>query len=320
MQKSTKILIAYDGSDFSDAALADLDRAGIPDDAEAVLLSVADAGDPPGLTDRAVPETGKVPMQSAETIRQHLHEMIEQTRVTAESAADRIRGMFPSWNVSARAVTGSPAAELIKTADEWKADVIVVGSHGRGFLGRAVLGSVSMKVLHEAACSVRIARASVSAPGSPTRVLIAVDGSPNADLALDHVLERTWPESTEFRLITADNDPGSRPETSVLDMVPEGKEDSPEAKAWVDRVLRGPSRKIKSAGLNVSQACRWGDAADVILNEATGWKADSIFVGARGLGRFHRLMIGSVSGAVAAKAKCSVEVVRDNTGNPLIIE
>ncbi len=321
MSKPTKILIAYDGSKFSDAAIADLERAGLPDSAEAVVLSVTDAWELPELADQVLPEPGKVSRESAETIRRHLEEAAEKMRGMAETAADRVRGLFPSWDVTAKVNMGKAAFELIKTADSWKADLIVIGSHGRGFMGRAVLGSVSLKVLHEAACSVRIARARAAESDSPTRVLIAADGSPNAELAIDHALARSWPENAEFRLITADDDPSARPETKYLDMVvPEDKEDSPEAKEWVDRVLRNPSRRLKAAGLNVTQACRWGDARDVILNEAHGWNADSLFMGARGLGRFHRLLIGSVSAGVAAKAKCSVEIVRDNSGKPLLPE
>ena len=55
----------------------------------------------------------------------------------------------------------------------------------------------------------------------------------------------------------------------------------------------------------------------MILNEADEWKADSIFLGARGLGRFKRFLLGSVSSTVAAKAVCSVEIIREqNIINP----
>jgi nucleotide-binding universal stress UspA family protein len=48
----------------------------------------------------------------------------------------------------------------------------------------------------------------------------------------------------------------------------------------------------------------------LLLNEAEGWNADSIFAGARGLGRVERLLTGSVSSSVAARANCSGEIVR----------
>ena len=55
-------------------------------------------------------------------------------------------------------------------------------------------------------------------------------------------------------------------------------------------------------------------AKSLLLEEAERWGADCIFVGARGLNRLERLLLGSVSTAVAARARCSVEVVRPAAG------
>jgi len=54
---------------------------------------------------------------------------------------------------------GKPAAEIVKTAKEWPADVIVIGSHGRGGVGRALLGSMAEAVMRQAPCSVLVVRA-----------------------------------------------------------------------------------------------------------------------------------------------------------------
>lgn len=307
--KKMKLLIAYDGSAFADAAIEDLTRAGLPSEAEAMVMSITDAWELPEIVDRVSQQGGRISKENSEVIQNHLQQVIANTEVLAESASARLRTMFPGWNVTSEARTGKPAWELIKHADDWEPDLIVMGSHGRGFVGRAVLGSVSMKVLHEARCSVRIAREGRPDAG-PNRVLVAVDGSENSELCVETVAARSWDENAEFRIITADDDPASRPEISALDAVPEGFEDSDEAKQWMERVITGPGRKMKNAGLNTSQYCRWGDARRVILDEAEEWNADSIFIGARGLSRFKRLLIGSVSAAVASRAKCSVEVVR----------
>lgn len=53
---------------------------------------------------------------------------------------------------------GKPASEIVKTAREWPADVIVIGSHGRHGLERALLGSVADGVMHHAPCSVLVVR------------------------------------------------------------------------------------------------------------------------------------------------------------------
>lgn len=56
-------------------------------------------------------------------------------------------------------LSGSPASEIVKAAKEWTADLIVIGSHGRGGIPRALLGSVAEWVMRHAPCPVLIVRA-----------------------------------------------------------------------------------------------------------------------------------------------------------------
>lgn len=55
-------------------------------------------------------------------------------------------------------VVGKPAAEIVKTANEWPADLIVIGSHGRQGIERVLLGSVAEAVGRHAHCSVLVVR------------------------------------------------------------------------------------------------------------------------------------------------------------------
>jgi nucleotide-binding universal stress UspA family protein len=64
-----------------------------------------------------------------------------------------------------------------------------------------------------------------------------------------------------------------------------------------------------SSGLSVSTSVESGDPQHTLVEHADKWSADSIFLGARGLARTERLLIGSVSSEVAMRAHCSVEVV-----------
>jgi nucleotide-binding universal stress UspA family protein len=67
---------------------------------------------------------------------------------------------------------------------------------------------------------------------------------------------------------------------------------------------------LQHAGLTVTSSVLDGDPRDIILAEADLSKTDTIFVGARGLGRMERLLLGSVSSHVVSQARCTVEVVR----------
>ncbi len=314
MSQKLKLLIANDGSECAEAALDDLRRAGLPRDTEAVVLTVADVWGPPAppaAYDRVTSDMDRDIRARAQELRQHVMQAVEEARLLAVSASQQIQSMFPAWAVSAEACAGTPAWELIKKADELQPDLLVVGSHGRSALGRVFLGSVSQKVLNEAHCSVRIARGRADADGSAVRILVAVDGSPNAEAAVQAVVARHWPEGAEIRLLAAD-DPLNHPAGgfALWDHAAQQPESSEETKKWISKVSESPVQLLRAAGLNVSHAIRWGDARHVILAEAAEWKADSIFVGARGLGRFQRFLLGSVSSAVAARAHCSVEVVR----------
>lgn len=145
------------------------------------------------------------------------------------------------------------------------------------------------------------------------RVLLAVDGSPYSDAAVDQVASRLWPEHTEVLVITAYELPlAPAPETWALpsDYFDELDRAAREHAEAVERavVLKlagalGPS--VKLAG-NILP----GSPRSVILEEAERWEADLIVLGSHGYGAWHRFLLGSVSQAVVSHAKCSVEVVR----------
>ncbi len=305
-----KILIGYDGSDCANDAIEDLKFAGLPEETEAIVFSVTDAWETPESFNDLPNDAEKPTRESLDAVHSYIAEALEKVQQLAEDGATRLRALFPAWSVSAETRTGKPAWEIIEKSDEWHPDLIVVGSQGRSAIGRAILGSVSQKILHEARFPVRVARLRDNRKDVPIRILIAVDGSKCSEKAVKTVASRKWSHGTEFRIITADDNPFSRPEVSLIDYVPEGKEDSPAAKEWIKRVIETPAEILKSAGLSSKQFIRWGEARGIIIREAKDWEADCIFVGAQGMGRFKRFLLGSVSSAIAAKAGCSVEVIR----------
>jgi nucleotide-binding universal stress UspA family protein len=64
-------------------------------------------------------------------------------------------------------------------------------------------------------------------------------------------------------------------------------------------------------GLNASVEIREGDPRRVLMDEARGWAADSVFVGSHGLRHLgERSGLGGVSAALVTNAACTVEVVR----------
>lgn len=302
-----KILIGYDGSACSEAAIDDLRMAGLPERAEAVVMSVAEVWLPP-------PPAGVTISKYAEQLRSHPQPFegweeggraVAEAEALANEAVARLQLHFPKWNVTSEATYGSPAWDLIAKSDAMKADLVVVGSHGRSALGRFFLGSVSQKVLSEANCSVRVARGKVEVDGSSPRVVIGFDGSLGSEAAVEMVASRQWPDGTEVRLV------------AVTDLVVDVEMSMMAATAmpddgeWLRELAEKPMKMLRDSGLTTEFVSELGNPKSALVDLAEEWHSDVIFVGANRWGsRVERFLLGSVSAAVAARAHCSVEVVR----------
>ncbi|HEU4388433.1 MAG TPA: universal stress protein [Blastocatellia bacterium] len=286
-----KILIAYDGSSHSDAALKDLFRAGLPREAEVIILSLA--GHRMALAASASFNVLGAAAHNPSLLRHVEEQAIHDARAKAVAAAEFIKSAFPGWELASECDAGSPVPRILSDAEAWKPDLIVVGSHGRSALGRFFLGSVSQAIVKEAPCSVRVGRARDTETNGPTRLIIGVDASAGSEAALAAVERRAWPRGCEVRILSAIN----------LMATPIPQE-------YLARKAEAAARRLRSAGLDSSVTLRVGQAADVLIDEAEKWEADCIFVGARGLGPLGRFFLGSTSATVASKAGCSVEVVR----------
>jgi nucleotide-binding universal stress UspA family protein len=145
------------------------------------------------------------------------------------------------------------------------------------------------------------------------RILLAVDGSPCSEAAVNEVASRPWPSNSELRIVSAFQVPLSPP--------PEAWAIQPDYYDEMEQAVREETQKVVDVTA-ASLKTALGQAVDVtgqvvvaspqsaILEEAERWKADLIVVGSHGYGTWHRLVLGSVSQAVVLHAKCSVEVVR----------
>ena len=315
MPNAKKLLIAYDGSLCADSALDDLQRAGLPEKVDALVVSVAEVWlpmSPPSSTE-IVAEAREVHVPSdLKRVYARKSKEAQDAFNLAHDAASRLQAMFPRWSVESVMECGSPAAEIMGKADEWQPDLIVLGSHGRTALNRLMLGSVSQSVLSAGKCSVRVARGRVDEPGLPVRILIGVDGSTGSEAAVREVANRDWASGTEVRLVVVE-DPLTP--TFIGRLIPPlaeiVEESTREDLQWIEKELAKCVLILSERGLQVSTTIREGEPKRVLIQVADEWRSDSIFVGATGFSnRLERFVLGSVSSAIAARASCSVEVVR----------
>jgi nucleotide-binding universal stress UspA family protein len=302
-----RILIAYDGSIYADAAFEELQRAGLPRQCEATVVAVAHRGWPEAKHD--VPK-GEFDNPWAATLK--------EAEAMAEEARSRIQSKFPGWSVSAEALWGDPAKMLLKTIDVWNPELVVVGSHGRSVPAKLILGSVSTEVIHHAPCSVRVVRGRPKTDRS-IQILLATDGSNSAEACVDAVARRSWPEGTQARVLAVMQTLVPVPTTvPALEGHTFASEDAyrvieeadERERARLNQTVERAAERLQKAGLVANSMVIDGDPRHEINAEAERWHADCVFVGARGLGALDRLLLGSVSGAVVAHAHCAVEVIR----------
>lgn len=145
------------------------------------------------------------------------------------------------------------------------------------------------------------------------KILLAVDGSPCSETAIEEVARRPWPVDTQVRVVSIVETPA--PLVADPQLIASGYF------AEAERICRRQAKDaVKSAatklggGRNgdplVSTQVLNGSARRTIVEEAETWGADLIVVGSHGYRSWERMLLGSVSQAVAAHAKCSVEIVR----------
>ena len=146
------------------------------------------------------------------------------------------------------------------------------------------------------------------------KILLAIDGSPCSDTAVEEVARRPWPPDTQVRIISVVEPPGAltaEPYRGVGGYFEEverlKRQQAEEALASAAGVLRDGAG---TAQTGVSTEALTGSPKRTIVEESEAWGADLIVVGSHGYHTWERMLLGSVSQSVAAHARCSVLIVR----------
>jgi nucleotide-binding universal stress UspA family protein len=145
-----KILLAVDGSACSEAAARSVADRPWPPGSQVRVLSVFES-----FALIPVPEVGVFPPELLERVIEEGRARARQAIATAEA---HLRGGKTPLEVESRVVEGYPKKVILDEAEAWKADLIVMGSHGYRGMTRLWLGSVSQAVANHADCSVEIVR------------------------------------------------------------------------------------------------------------------------------------------------------------------
>jgi nucleotide-binding universal stress UspA family protein len=224
-------------------------------------------------------------------------------------AGDARSTLAARWPAVETLVREGDAREIIAdVAGTWQADLVVVGARGLGGVTGALLGSVSTAVVRDVHCPVLVVK------GRPTelrRAVVALDGSEGALAGARFLAGLPLPRSLRVRLLAVvDRPPVSFAPEVILGTTLAAINASVETHR--ERMSAMVARVARDFGdaADVEQSVVVGRPGDEIVAASAESGVDLVVVGARGLGRLERLVLGSVSERVLHRAPCSVLVVK----------
>lgn len=235
--------------------------------------------------------------------------LFEEQREAAQRdlAAARERARTAGVAADASVRGGLPAREILAAASELHADLIVLGSHGRGGVEHLLLGSVAEKVMRKAQCPVMVVPAGAVGRNDVLfkSVLCAVDGSSSSADAVAYA--ESLARETDGRLILL----------SVVEPLPTGGEfgalDTDEYRrlgvAHAQTLLKDAVTADVREWCKVEEVIAVGKASERILATAAETRADVIVMGVRGRGAIDLLAFGSTTNDVIRRATCPVLAV-----------
>jgi nucleotide-binding universal stress UspA family protein len=279
-----KVLIGYDGTSIANDSLSELVNAGLPAETKTIVYTVKGGW----LSDRTDQEIAEI----------------------AAHGRAKLAAIFPTWDVRAHVGHGSPAAQILHLAELSSPDLIVLGERRQSVMDRNMfLGGVANEVLTGATGSVRICRRGRN--GGPPLNIIGFDGSEPANKAVEALAARTWPKNAAAMLVVVAD---SKVIGAIGRLTPQISNSTIESRAahqWAEALCREPLSLLRRRGLHADFHLEFGNPKDVLATFAEERGASCVFMGPHCSGNsYERFLLGSVSTSLAARAHCSVEIIR----------
>lgn len=290
-----RVLLATDGSDDAKAAVAWLRALPLPADREIMVITVVN---------RMV-----VPLDPNLLGELDAALVVEARRLADDTAAELLTGR----SAIGRVAQGDPREQIVRSAADWGADLIVMGARGLGAVREFFLGSTSLGVARRAACPVLVCKGE---PRDIHTITVALDGSAHARRALAWVATLPLPQPTRVQLIAVaepEHYPSSAPGILRESLRTAVAAVEAERRAALEGELASAAELLRGRVHLVERHVMTGAPAEAVVRGAQRQGSDLIVVGARGLGAVTRLLLGSVSESVLRHAGCPVLVVPSPT-------
>lgn len=289
-----KILLATDGSEYSEGAARFLTCLNLSQDDEITIFHAVSWV--PFLYDE------ESYYSSFKEIKKELAPRI------LDSAADILKPV--NAKISTAIIDGSPEYYIVKAAEESDMDMIVMGARGIKGIKSLFIGSVTKSVAVNSPKPVFIAKLPVCKKSDRIQILFATDGSDYSVATGEFLSSIPFPDNTEITILNVIwSDFSDIPERFAMEVNERVKEavvkDRTIEFTESERVIEQAREYLSKRFKNINVLSKVGDPSSEILNTAETLKTDIIVVGCRGLSGIKGIM-GSISRNILTHSKCSV--------------
>ncbi len=238
--------------------------------------------------------------RKAEIMKQQVDDVRQKTATGQGDKAVQVRGEL---------VSGYPAEEILRYADENNIDLILMATHGRSGVRRWVMGSVAEKVLQASKVPIWLVRAGISQEHTHHKwpkgtMLVLLDGSRLAEAVLPHVKALVKQQGTESMDVVLFG--VSEPLVESGYYIP----DVPMKTNELKKYLAKEEEQLKDAGLSVRSEVRKGRPAEQIIEYASEKSFNLIVMSTHGRSGLGRWVFGSVASKVLHEASSPILLIR----------
>ena len=281
MAKYRKILVAYDGSSSARNALSLASQLAREDKSWIKVLAVVP------------PYQGDLELIGVSDIKEAIIGPGQELLAEARQLADR-----EGVNILTNLEQGEPYEQIVHVAEEENCDLIIMGRRGKGKMERALIGSVTARVIGHTAKDVLVIPENGKL--SWENILLATDGSPCCDNALARALEIAQERKVKLSAVSVvyTND----------EFYAVGQEIMKELYQEADTVLDKVRKWAGDLGVQAELFVRDGEPHQAITDLAAEISASLIVMGSHGRKGLTRLLMGSVTERVIGYADCPVLV------------
>ena len=283
------IVVAYDGSEFSRAALREasywiMKHGGKVELVHSVFFDEEEFVSAPDQRERRF-ELGK--------------KMCYQTR------EDISTEFGLNGNLEALICEGEPHEVIVDVATAKNADLIAMGTHGRKGLKKLFMGSVTSRVIVSSLCDVLIVKKPfMDCSGRYGSLLVSFDGSEFSKKALERACELSKIDGSEITAVYVIPRYEEMIEFFTSSLIKENLYHDAE------KIMEKARSIATEKGLKMNTEIADGDEADKIIETANRLKSDLIIRGTHGWSGINRAIIGSVAERVIINAPCPILVVK----------